>query len=497
VRAREPAFEPEIGAVVADKYRLERLLKSGGMGTVWVAHHLTLDTAVAIKFMSMPEDDERGVSSSGVGSDDGAISRARFEREARAAAQIRSANVVQILDYGVDRGAAYIVMELLDGHDLELRLRRGRRLTLQEAAKIVTPVLHLLQRAHDAGMVHRDLKPANIFLAKDGDAEVPKVLDFGVAKSSERTTTEGDLTADRTLIGTPHYASPEQLKNSAKIDHRADLWSMGVVLFRMVTGKKPFRSSEMIEAIVEVCSATVPSATSVAPDLPKEVDAFFARALERDLERRFQSAREMAQALNALVTTVADRPAASALEVLDSPGSKDEGKDTSTASRKREPSSPSLPSQETPAPQLPPEASVDRSIVAPPRRPGWLIPAAIAATLGVLAGVVLTLLRSPPAPVHDGGASQPPATGVASPTPPAAPGPPAATATLATAPTGVAAGEAITTGETPKPPPAATAVAPSTAPPGASLPKPPGHPSATPKTKGKTGGGKEEKDVGY
>src|SRR5262249_44153266 len=126
------------------------------------------------------------------------------------------------------------------------------------AAKIITPVLHLLQRAHDAGMVHRDLKPANIFLARDGDTEVPKVLDFGVAKRAERAkSTEGDLTAERTLIGTPHYASPEQLQNSSKTDHRADLWSIGVVLFRMLTGKKPFRSSEMIKAIVEVCSATV------------------------------------------------------------------------------------------------------------------------------------------------------------------------------------------------------------------------------------------------
>jgi serine/threonine-protein kinase len=359
-----PSLELVTGTVVAGKYRLERLLKTGGMGAVWVAQHLTLETAVAIKFMSMPPEDEAVSSQGGASSDPGAISRARFEREAKAAAQIRSANVVQILDYGVDRATAYIVMELLEGHDLEQRLRRGQRITLEEAAKIMVPVLQLLQRAHDGGMVHRDLKPANIFLAKDGDATVPKVLDFGVAKSRERAvTTEGDLTADRTLIGTPHYASPEQLKNSAKIDHRADLWSMSVVFFRMLTGKKPFRAAEMIEAIVEVCSAPLPKATSIAPDLPPEVDAFFERGMERDVDKRFQSARQMAQAINDLVEAVADRRVATALEAFDGA---------------------------VPTPPAP-----DLSVAGVrPARPAWLIPVVAGSLVALGIGAVVVLRGS-------------------------------------------------------------------------------------------------------
>src|SRR5262249_45764541 len=156
---------------------------------------------------------------------------------------------------------------------------------------------------------------------------VPKVLDFGVAKAVEQqTSTDSDLTADRTIIGTPSYAAPEQLKNSATIDHRADLWSMGVVLFRMLTGKKPFRGGQIVEAIVEVCSAPIPTATSVAPHLPRALDVFFERALAREVDGRFQSAREMAQALKDLVgADGTEWLAATELEAADEPAA---GKDS-------------------------------------------------------------------------------------------------------------------------------------------------------------------------
>jgi serine/threonine-protein kinase len=398
------------GTVVAGKYRLERLLKAGGMGAVWVATHLTLDTPVAIKFMSIPVDDDGTHSKRGHSSDAGGISRARFEREAKTAAQIRSANVVQILDYGVDRATAYIVMELLDGQDLHQRLRRNTRVPLDQTAKIIVPVLHLLQRAHDAGMVHRDLKPGNIFLAKDGDTEVPKVLDFGVAKAVEKSRADNDLTADKTIIGTPHYASPEQLKNSAKIDHRADLWSMGVVVFRMLTGQKPFRAGPLVEAIVEVCTAPIPTATSIAPDLPPEVDAFFARALARNIDERFQSAREMAQALTALVEVV---DAGKWLTPADLEATSDE---PSLAGRSSRTTNPSVDGTRSAQVTELTQSTTSSPADARTRHPAWLTPALFAVALGVAGSAAVLALRREKTPAASIAASPGPLPNPSAPT---------------------------------------------------------------------------------
>jgi eukaryotic-like serine/threonine-protein kinase len=289
------------GTVVAGKYRIERALSRGAMGSVWVATHLALDTPVAIKFMSLH-------SPPGPNGSDPASqtveSRARFEREAKAAAQVRSANVVQILDYGVDGSMPYIVMELLQGEDLGARLKRVGRMPLTEVSRLVRSVARALQRAHDAGLVHRDLKPGNIFLAKEGDDEVPKVLDFGVAKalSADRPIDEG--TQEGTLVGTPSYMSPEQAMGRTDVDHRSDLWSVGVVTFRALTGVKPFPSDSLLEVVVQICTSDAPRASQIVPDLPPEVDAFFERALQRDPAARFQSARDMARALAAVSSPV-------------------------------------------------------------------------------------------------------------------------------------------------------------------------------------------------
>jgi len=265
------------------------------MGSVWEALHLGLQSAVVIKFVRFDR--------AAVDGDDAAheqLLRTRFEREARAAAQVRSANVVQILDYGVDRGMPYLVMEMLEGEDLAARLGKSGRLSLVDTASIVRQVARALERAHGAGLVHRDLKPQNIFLARDGADEVVKVLDFGVAKELRRERKDDDSTVDGVVIGTPSYMSPEQAMGRSDIDHRSDLWSLGVIAFRALTGQKPFEASLIFEAIVKICSAPLPSATSIAPDLGKDVDAFFLRALARPPEDRFQSARELTQALDFL-----------------------------------------------------------------------------------------------------------------------------------------------------------------------------------------------------
>jgi serine/threonine-protein kinase len=300
--------KPEASAVIAEKYRLERLLKKGGMGSVWVATHLALGTPVAIKFMDAariagqktPLSSEDGEQGSRLEAE----MPARFEREARAAARLRSSNIVQVLDYGVDGALPYLVMELLEGEDLGARLAREGRLSIEEAVRILRPVALALERAHGAQVVHRDLKPENIFIAKEGEQEVPKVLDFGVAKAIQGGDVPvGVSTLEGTVVGSPHYISPEQAMGRTDIDARSDLWSLGVVLFHVLTGRKPFRSKLLLEAVVEICSAPIPRAKSIAPDLPDAVDAFFERALCREVEGRFQSAKEMGAALLALQET--------------------------------------------------------------------------------------------------------------------------------------------------------------------------------------------------
>jgi serine/threonine-protein kinase len=278
------------GTVIAGRYRLERPLSQGGMGSVWVAQHFQLQRLVAIKLM------EPALAATAEG-------RTRFEREARAAAQLKSRHVVQIHDYGVEGGTPYIVMELLSGEDLGTRLKRLRRLPIRSVAVIFSQIAKALRKAHEAGIVHRDLKPANIFLAHDDDDEVVKVLDFGIAKQTGETT---DATATGVVLGSIHYMSPEQARGARTLDHRSDLWSLGVLAFRALTGQLPF-SGTPIDVIVKVCVEPIPIASSLEPDLGPEVDAFLARALDRNPDGRFQSARELASALAILAAPGQER----------------------------------------------------------------------------------------------------------------------------------------------------------------------------------------------
>ncbi|MEP7127000.1 MAG: protein kinase [Byssovorax sp.] len=279
------------GTIVAGKYRIERPLTRGGMGSIWVARHLTLNMPVAVKLMAPT----LAATTEG---------RARFEREARAAARIQSPNVAQIHDYGVEDGTPYIVMELLIGEDLGARLHRTRRLPIAAVAAILTPIAKALRRAHEAGIVHRDLKPANIFLARADDDEIVKVLDFGIAKLTGTGAAE-DATATGLVLGSIHYMSPEQARGVREIDHRSDLWSLAVIAFRAIVGRLPFPGAQMGDVIVKICSEPVPRPSELAPDLGPEVDHFFTRALARDPDARWQTARELAAALAQLAGSTA------------------------------------------------------------------------------------------------------------------------------------------------------------------------------------------------
>src|SRR5579862_6191242 len=196
------------GLVVANRFRLGQMLGRGGMGSVWRAMHLGLDVPCAVKFIegelaSLPE------------------AQARFEREAKAAAQLRSPNVVQILDHGVCEGTPYIAMELLDGEDLGKRVAKTGTLHPRDLNVIVTQVCRALTKAHAQGIVHRDLKPDNIFLVRDDDREIAKVLDFGIAKAGVAGGVGGSNTRTGAMLGTPYYMSPEQAQGTRAVDFRS------------------------------------------------------------------------------------------------------------------------------------------------------------------------------------------------------------------------------------------------------------------------------------
>jgi len=271
------------GVVIGDRYVLTRPLAKGGMGSVWIARHRELDVDVTVKFM-MPT----LVNSAEL--------RGRFEREAKVAARLRSQYVVQVLDFGIDDEMPYIAMELLQGESLADRLKREPRLPLLLAARILTQVCKALRTAHEAGLVHRDLKPGNIFLAlKDGE-EVVKVLDFGIVKDTAKNDADENAGATDTgvMMGSVHYMSPEQIRSSRQVDHRSDLWSVAVILYKMLTGNAPFPGSNQGDVMVRVCTDSAPQPSSVLPSLSPSIDAFFVRAFTREPAGRFQSAQEMA-----------------------------------------------------------------------------------------------------------------------------------------------------------------------------------------------------------
>jgi serine/threonine-protein kinase len=276
------ALEPN--RVLAGRYRLEARLGQGGMGAIWRAEHLVLQAPVAVKLIdreAVPDED----------------TLSRFLREAKAAAALRSPHVVQIIDYGVEGLVPFMVMELLEGETLAQRLKRLRRLSRQETARVLTHIGRAVARAHEAGIVHRDLKPENVFLVKNEDEEIAKVLDFGVAKVEQAALgPEGTRTRTGSILGTPYYMSPEQAQGNKAVDSRSDLWSLGVIAFECLTGRRPFYSDGLGDLVLTICVRDLPVPSDVAP-VPLGFDGWFAKACAREPEARFQTARELSDAL--------------------------------------------------------------------------------------------------------------------------------------------------------------------------------------------------------
>jgi hypothetical protein len=262
------------------------------MGTVYRAVHVTLGQRVAIKLISSEHSQS-------------AEARKRFSVEAKAAAKLRSRHVVQIYDDGeTPEGNPYIVLEYLEGESLEQRLERDHDVPLVDAVRIVSHVGRALARAHAQGIVHRDLKPANIFLVKTEDDEVgwlAKVLDFGIAKldgAGEKGTTQAG-----TVLGTPLFMSPEQVRGASSVDHRADLYSLGMCLFHMMTGEFAFYAPHYSDILIGICTQPLPLLREKAPWVPEAVEQWFQRACAKEPLERFQSADEMTEALSAAAGT--------------------------------------------------------------------------------------------------------------------------------------------------------------------------------------------------
>jgi tRNA A-37 threonylcarbamoyl transferase component Bud32 len=284
---------PDLGAdqLIADRYRLERRLGEGGMGTVWAARRIETGEAVALKF---PKRDAAGILDS--------VHKRRMLREARAAASVRHPNVVAIHEVlELDDGSPVVVMERLDGEPLSELLERERVLQPRAAALLLLPVVSAVGAAHAVGVVHRDLKPANIFLV--AAAEWPpavKVLDFGIAKLvtvDDRVAVETGLTTTGTLLGTPSYMAPEQLFGESDFDHRVDVWALGLIMYRCLSGVLPTAGEHVGSVLKKVLAEPIAPLATVAPGVPRELAELVDRMLSRRVDQRPSDLRGVSEVL--------------------------------------------------------------------------------------------------------------------------------------------------------------------------------------------------------
>jgi eukaryotic-like serine/threonine-protein kinase len=281
---KSPRLAVIAGTVVAGKYRVERTLAEGGMGLVVLARHLHLEQSVALKFL-------RGDMSSEWDA------LARFAREVRAVAQLKSEHVAHVFDAGMtDDGVPYMVMEYLDGHSLARRLQTQGRLDVMSAVEYVIQACEGLAEAHSHGIVHRDIKPYNLFLVeRSPGSHTIKIIDFGISKFA---FSDAPNIVTGVIVGSPCYMSPEQLRSTASVDHRTDVWSLGATLYELLAGQAAFDASQTLpELVAAILDGRGPALRQLRADVSQELAAIVTRCLAKDREARFQSAGELAMAL--------------------------------------------------------------------------------------------------------------------------------------------------------------------------------------------------------
>jgi serine/threonine-protein kinase len=280
---------PAVGDLLAQKYRIKRMLGAGGMGAVYMAHDESLGRDVAIKVL-LPE----------TSADKDSV--VRFLNEARAAARIRNEHVPQVYEINkLENGSAYIVLEFLEGHDLGQVQKGWGTFPVHVAVDFIVQALEGIAAAHAMGIVHRDLKPANLFLTKHPDgSDCIKVLDFGISKTSDLAKSMGSddgVTKTKALLGSPSYMAPEQFKNARGVDHRADIWSLGVILYKLLTNQKPFQGETPFELFEAVTQHTPQSLRSYRAEIPEGLEQAIFKCFARDPAQRFQNCAELAMAL--------------------------------------------------------------------------------------------------------------------------------------------------------------------------------------------------------
>jgi serine/threonine-protein kinase len=283
----QAAEDPLIGRTLGGRYRLERKLGEGGMGAVYEAEHTLLGKHVAIKVLLDVFTKQRDV-------------LVRFQQEARTASTIGHENIIDIVDIGEEKDNRwYIVMELLRGHDLAHALRDGGAMQPQRAAFILRQICRALQAAHDKGIIHRDMKPENVFLtAHQDNADFVKIMDFGISKVKQAHDNVR-LTQTGAVMGTPLYMSPEQARGDPEIDHRTDVYAVGVMAYEMFCGRPPFTGPTYIALLTQHLTQQPPRPSEVCPGIPPAIEAFLLKSLDKDRNRRFASMAEMAAAVSA------------------------------------------------------------------------------------------------------------------------------------------------------------------------------------------------------
>jgi serine/threonine-protein kinase len=277
-----------IGTVLEGKFRITQEIGRGGMAAVYEAENVDIGKRVAVKILA-----DELLSSH--------VVRERFIREARAAAAIRSPFICEVYDVGMYEDRPFLIMELLEGESLYDRMTRVRQMPVDTTVKVAAQVGRGLRKAHEAGIVHRDLKPENIFLTRDEDGELlAKIVDFGLAKFYEGAGDEKNvrLTREGALFGTPAYMSPEQAKGQGEVDHRADLWALGCIVYECLTGQTVWNVEQGVAMILaQIAGAPLPVPSRLRPELPVAFDEWFQRALDRDPTRRFQTAQSLTEGL--------------------------------------------------------------------------------------------------------------------------------------------------------------------------------------------------------